>query len=235
MKYTIEGFNQEKAIEYGLNVSHLVILRWIVDFSPKMSKEIIDSETYYWVNYKAMLEDIPILNIKKRALEYKLGQLVKAGVLIHQTIKRGGTYSYYGFGENYIYLISKQRNSYKSAINLKGDMQNNAEQNNYSTKENNNTIYTPIEDSEEYINTRKENFELIWDIYPKKENKQSAFKEYYKAFKRFKNRGYEEDNLINREIWCAVNRYAQKVEKTDREERYIKSPNNFFANIEDYI
>lgn len=33
MKYTIEGFNQAKAVELGLCVADLIILRWFVDFA----------------------------------------------------------------------------------------------------------------------------------------------------------------------------------------------------------
>lgn len=32
MKYNIEGFNQEKLVEMGLNSDDAIILRWFVDF-----------------------------------------------------------------------------------------------------------------------------------------------------------------------------------------------------------
>ena len=48
MKYTIEGFNQKEVLELGnLDVIDLVILRWIVDFEPKMAKKEIDGEIYF--------------------------------------------------------------------------------------------------------------------------------------------------------------------------------------------
>ena len=47
MKYTIEGFNQREVIKLGnLDIVDLVILRWIVDFEPKMTKKEIDNEIY---------------------------------------------------------------------------------------------------------------------------------------------------------------------------------------------
>ena len=40
MKYTIEGLNQEKLVEYGLNGIDAIILRYIIDFwhTGKMAK-----------------------------------------------------------------------------------------------------------------------------------------------------------------------------------------------------
>ena len=84
------------------------------------------------------------------------------------------------------------------------------------------------------INEEQENFKKIWEIYPKQDNKSSAFKEYCLAFKRYKNKGYE-DTLINRTFWHTVKEYADLVEKEKRESKYIKSGTTFFKNIEDMI
>ena len=82
MKYTIEGFNQKEAIELGnLDVIDLVILRWIVDFEPNMAKKEIDGEVYFWVNYQSLLEALPILNIKKRMLCYRLEKMCDVDIL----------------------------------------------------------------------------------------------------------------------------------------------------------
>lgn len=119
MKYTIEGFNQEYALTLTKKVplsngkekiirvdcNDLVILRWFVDFYPKMMKTEIDGKQYAWVKYQALLEDLPLLNIEKRMLFERLQKLVDFGILSHNNIKSGGNLSYYGFGENYINLI----------------------------------------------------------------------------------------------------------------------------------
>ena len=70
MKYTIEGFNQAKAVELGLCVADLIILRWFVDFAgtDKMLKRSIEGKEYYWIKYEGMLEDLPILSITKTYL-----------------------------------------------------------------------------------------------------------------------------------------------------------------------
>lgn len=118
MKYTIEGFSQEyaltlqkeiivngKAKRIKVDCNDLVILRWFVDFYPNMMKVEIEGKQYAWIKYQALLEDLPLLDIKKRMLFDRLQKLVDFGILSHKSIKSGGSFSYYGFGENYIKLV----------------------------------------------------------------------------------------------------------------------------------
>lgn len=114
MKFTIMGFSQKAVLDiiesgYKIDVTDLAILRWFVDFcnTDKMSKTIENNKIYYWINYQTLLQDMPILNIKQRMLYTRLQKMVDAGILIHRTKKAGGTYSMYGFGENYSKLIEK--------------------------------------------------------------------------------------------------------------------------------
>lgn len=110
MKYTIEGFNQEEAIKYKLDLQDLIILRWLTDFFPKMSKRMINGKEFFWVKYKSLLEDFPILYIKNEALKDRMFKMVDKGILEHVQVKVGGTYSYYRFGNNYFELL-KNKNS----------------------------------------------------------------------------------------------------------------------------
>jgi hypothetical protein len=109
MKYTIMGFSQEVALFNGLDINDLSILRWIVDFYPKMMRVEIEGGQYVWVNYTALTEDMPLLGMKKDALYRRLQKMVEAGVLKHKTVKQGGTYSYYSFGANYPSLIETKK------------------------------------------------------------------------------------------------------------------------------
>ncbi len=113
MKYTIEGFSQEKAIEYGLTLEQLLILRWFVDFYPKMSETSIEGKIYKWINYKALLEDMPILNFtSKDRLYRKLKDMVDKEILEHKTVKNiDGTFAYYTYGAKYIDLIAPVKNN----------------------------------------------------------------------------------------------------------------------------
>lgn len=139
MKFTIEGFSQEyaltlqkevvvkgKAKRIRVDCNDLVILRWFVDFYPNMMKVEIEGKQYAWIKYQALLEDLPLLDIKKRMLFDRLQKLVDFGILSHKSIKSGGSYSYYGFGENYMKLvddsfrIGMQKNADGSAKDCKG-------------------------------------------------------------------------------------------------------------------
>ena len=114
MKYSIEGFNQRAAlgikkeiIKNGkknilkLDITDLVILRWFVDFFPKMKKYTEADKQYAWVHYESILEDIPLLQIGKTPLYRRLQKMVSLGILTHKHLKVNGSFSYYGFGENY--------------------------------------------------------------------------------------------------------------------------------------
>lgn len=118
MKYTIEGFSQEAALsmratitENGctktikLDCTDLIILRWIVDFFPYMKKTIIHGTEYAWISYDSLLEDLPLLDIGKRALSDRLRKMETLGILKHETVRTKGTYSYYGFGPEYSRLV----------------------------------------------------------------------------------------------------------------------------------
>lgn len=67
MRFNILGLDQIKAVELGLNLDELMILRHLHDFtsSGKMETVIHNGEMYYWVNYNKFIEDLPILGMKK--------------------------------------------------------------------------------------------------------------------------------------------------------------------------
>ena len=106
MKYTIHGFSQQKAIEYGLDDRDLMILRWFVDYKDtgKMARKIIDNDMYYWIKYDGITEAFPIASWKKDTVYRRLRGMADKGVLKHKTLKQGGIWSYYAIGPNYIYL-----------------------------------------------------------------------------------------------------------------------------------
>jgi hypothetical protein len=113
MKFTILGFSQEMAIKYNLDLIDLLILRWFIDFkdSGRMDFKIIENDKYYWVKYSKAIEDIPIINLKIRALQRRLLKLSEIGILKHYTVKENGTFPFYAVGDNYKYLICIPDNS----------------------------------------------------------------------------------------------------------------------------
>lgn len=108
MKYTIHGFSQREAIRLKLDNDDLLLLRWLSDFSHsrKMKSEVIKGITYYWINYQTLCEDLPIIAMNKRNMARRFKGLSDKKILLHETIKINGTFSYYGFGEAFEDLIS---------------------------------------------------------------------------------------------------------------------------------
>lgn len=118
MKYTIEGFNQEyattltaettingKTVTRKIDCTDLVLLRWFVDFYPKMKKVEIDGKQYAFVSHKKVLNDIPILGVTPKAIIDRMKKMVFFGILDYKFLKDNGSISVYGFGENYIHLV----------------------------------------------------------------------------------------------------------------------------------
>lgn len=118
MKYTIEGFSQEYALslvdnvpykkttkEIRLDFADLVILRWFVDYYPKMKKQTINKEDYALVVYSKVIADLPLLNINKRGIADRFQKLCHFKILKYELVKKKGTFTFFAFGENYIKLI----------------------------------------------------------------------------------------------------------------------------------
>ena len=122
MKYTIEGFNQEFAlsltkqtqekdgvIEKKIDVIDLVILRWFVDFYPKMSKINVNDRDYAIVQFSYLEKELPLLNISKRAFSDRMRKLALLEVLDYEFYN--SNLPTYTFGKNYAPLISSSRES----------------------------------------------------------------------------------------------------------------------------
>lgn len=135
MKLSICGFNQEFATTLKKEITEnnkikvikidctdLVILRWFVDFYPNMKKIEVDGKQYAWLTHKKLLEDLPLLDITKRAVIDRMQKLVEFNILSYKLVKDGGTFSLYGFGDNYIKLVE---NTAGCEVNQHRGMQSN--------------------------------------------------------------------------------------------------------------
>lgn len=124
MKYTLEGFSQEAALSMRADITEngktktikldavdLIIIRWIVDFYPRMKKTIIEGAEYAWLDYATFVEDMPLLGLSRQSLYKRCMKMVQLGVLKHKTVRSKGTFSYYGFGPEYSRLIDGHSNT----------------------------------------------------------------------------------------------------------------------------
>lgn len=97
MKEKILGFDQGEAIRLGLDVVDLMLLDLVrqKEQSPNVKERVIDGERYVWVHYQNILDYLPILGMKKRALATRLDKIICAGLLKKEVVRDdGGTYVY---------------------------------------------------------------------------------------------------------------------------------------------
>lgn len=105
MRYSILGFNQEKAVEAGLDLTDLLILQYIEQAcaSPKMKHILNDNdEPLVWISHIKFHNDMPILNIAESTLKNRLSNLKKKGFIQSETINNSGSNgsnTFYGFTE----------------------------------------------------------------------------------------------------------------------------------------
>ena len=107
MKFTILGFSHPAAYDLGLDINDLAILRWYIDFNESgyMNKKVIDGKEFYLVIYEYVLEDLPILCMKKDAVYRSFKKMCDKKILERHTINEGGKFPYFAIGENYAKLV----------------------------------------------------------------------------------------------------------------------------------
>lgn len=134
MKYSILGFNQAKVISrevigtrpiyvngektdkevtLKMDVTDLLILLDIADFIHRneIVKYVVDGKMYCSVNYESIVEDLPILDIKKQALRDRLDKLCLFGMLEKTVIKNGtGSWAAFRIGDQFEEIKYEQYN-----------------------------------------------------------------------------------------------------------------------------
>lgn len=117
MKYTIEGFAQDKLIELELDVSDALILRWFIDFAGtgNMKRLIHDHQIYYYVKYSGIISDLPVLGISStKGIGKRFDRYVEKG-LLRKTVQRQGNGTILFFAPTRK-LIELQYNSTKGTV-----------------------------------------------------------------------------------------------------------------------
>lgn len=104
MRFTVFGFSQQKAIEYGLDTRDLMLIDYIWDMcgSPTMQHIQDGNIIYVWLMHDRILNDLPILGIGKRALIDCLNKLKSLGLLYCKVINNDssrGSKSFYAITE----------------------------------------------------------------------------------------------------------------------------------------
>lgn len=106
MRYSILGFNQEKLIQYDIDMSDVLLLDYIQKAvsQPSMIKTFEDEQPYVWLQHEKILNDLPILNIKESMLKKRLSKLVEIGLIktVNYANRNGrGSRAYYTITESF--------------------------------------------------------------------------------------------------------------------------------------
>ena len=98
LRFSILGFSQEKVLDVKathnakdikLDMIDLLLMNHISDFpNRKYVMKIIEGDKiFFWMSYTSIIEELPILNLKKQALRDRFDKLVALGVLEKTTNK----------------------------------------------------------------------------------------------------------------------------------------------------
>lgn len=159
MRLSILGYKQSDLINFGIGIEEVMILRHFADFctSPKMKHINYENEIYYWISYKKVLEDLPILNLNERTLSTRYEKLVKANLLKKHVDKtRSGSYTYFKFTDSYFKLMENVENNH---------------------------IISEVKEPKNKKNNMVDKFDDFYSIYPNKKNRgraETAFKKMVK-------------------------------------------------------
>jgi hypothetical protein len=125
MKYTIEGLSQEKLIEFGLDNTDALIIRWFLDFkaTDKMVKLNRKGLDYYWVKYESIITDLPCLGIhNNEVMARRFKKFINAGIMNRHIEKNPqGTFSCFNTAEKIDELLWSHPTQKSTAIDSKVD------------------------------------------------------------------------------------------------------------------
>ena len=118
MKYTINGYSQEKLLKNNLDLSDSLILRVLADIyssnGKKIEYKIMNNDKYMWISYGYLFEQIPVIG-SERTLVRKIDNLIEKRMLKKElvTSKKGikGRFLYISFGEKYFELTEYSNNT----------------------------------------------------------------------------------------------------------------------------
>lgn len=192
MRYTIIGFNQEMVISYErttyengkekvikLDVIDLLILQELADFMNRKSiiKHTIDDKIFFSIKYDAIIEDLPILGMKKQALRDRIDKLCFLGLVEKKVVKNeSGSWAAFRVSENYECLLYSQEGG--GVYQTTHPCVSNYTPNNYTTITNINK--KEIDKSISQKTTQNDLFEQCWIAYKRKGSKKKALAQWEK-------------------------------------------------------
>lgn len=218
------SFNVNVAKKYGILEAILLqnIYFWI---EKNRANETHFYDATYWTynSNKAFAEIFPYASEKQ--IRTALEKLRKENILIT------GNYNKAGFDKTLWYAITE-----KGYLMLQGqiDMPCGA---NGCDQEGKPIPYINTSSKQDICpsNELADNFDKIWQIYPRKDGKNTAFN-YYKSWLKGKQYAGRTTKLTNKQMWLATKKYADLMEQNKTEKQYIKMGSTFFNEaIMEYV
>lgn len=200
MRYSIFGFNQEKVCNLSaivhnngkdvivrLDTTDMLILNHIADFPnrSKIVKRIIDEKVFFWISYDEILNELPILGIKKQALADRFKKYVILHIAKQELISLDSKHQNATFFcltdvyESLLYEKEGYGSQLQEGIVVNYDTPSRSQlQDVYNNISNNNiTSNNKEKEIDKSISTKKEKdelFERCWIAYNRKGSKKQA-------------------------------------------------------------
>lgn len=193
--------------EIRLDVIDLLLLNQIADFPNRGSimKIIDDDKIFFWMSYNEILQELPILNLKKQALRDRFDKLVLLG-LLEKRIGKVGNMTFFRLTDRYESLrydmlsyggdnesVFTDRGVYSNTQGVCSQIHTISEYNNnniskekeYKEKELCDTVMLMPSPAEHTESKRTDEpttdcFEDLWQMYERKGSKANAKKEFAK-------------------------------------------------------
>ena len=93
MRLAVLNVNQSSALKLGLDITDITLIDWMISFSASGRMEYKDENgaPYFWVSFKKVCSDLPILEIGERQAARRFNALVEKGIFasIKVPSKRG--------------------------------------------------------------------------------------------------------------------------------------------------
>lgn len=205
------SFDIEIAQKYGILEAILLqnIYFWI---EKNKANKVHCYENRYWTynSRKAFSQMFPY--VTERQIRTALEKIEKIGLILT------GNFNKAGFDKTLWYSITDKGYSELQKCHIDLTQESNESE----------SYITPIpEIKQDSICSLSDDFDKLWNIYPRKDGKATAFK-HYKTWISGKEYAGKKEKLTNKEMWYAIKIYDYTLKENKTEKQYIKMGSTFF-------
>lgn len=183
---------------------------------------MINDKMYFSIQYKAILEDLPILNIGKQALRDRIDKLVLFNLLEKEVIRNEqGSFAVFRIGNSYEQLMYKQKENVCNEISRGVYKTTQGCVEKYTTKNSSTINNNKEKEIDKSISKKDELFEQCWLNYRRKGSKK-------KSLEQWKKLSNEEKEQAKKHIFAYIESVSDVKYQKDFE-RYLRD--KCFLNV----